>query len=414
MYISAVFWRGFPLFYVSIIETFGWSRGATSAALSLQRLEGGTIAPFVGTAINKFGRRRVMLFGIICTGLSFMFMSQVTTLWQFYLSVVLLTVGMGFGTFIVLVSTVSNWFIKHRARALAILMTATAAGGLALPFLQQSIDNFGWREVLFGVGVGFMVIGLPMVAVMRNRPEDYGLHPDGSNPESATKTFRDAVTDGRRAVRDASATLSTVVRTRTFWQLAIASSLGQLVASSNLAHVDALKSFGITIELAATAIGFVVVGDLLGRFSIIIFGDRFNKKWLLSAAFVFEAIGIVALAFVNWGDLGLATLPIYIFSFGFGFGASVPLRLALLADYFGRNNYASIVGVTSAINALFQAGGAAFPGLMFDYTQDYRLSFLILGGLLILALPISATLPKPQRVAAEIRSIRIKRAGKGG
>ena len=93
-YASATFWRGFAAFFGPIVDTFGWSSGATAGAMSLQRTEGGMISPFVGTIINKFGPRRVMAVGIAITGTAFMLMSQVQSLWQFYATMSLLTVGM--------------------------------------------------------------------------------------------------------------------------------------------------------------------------------------------------------------------------------------------------------------------------------------------------------------------------------
>ena len=403
MYTAAVFWRGFSVFFVALIETFGWSRGATSAALSLQRLEGGAISPFVGTAINRFGRRRVMSFGIITTGLAFILMSFVQELWQFYLTVVLLTIGMSFGTFIILVSTVGNWFIRRRAQALAVLMATTAIGGLLLPFLQQAVDSFGWRDVLLWVGVGFWIVGLPAVIAMRGSPEQYGLVPDGGELPAKDETGKTPSAQNRS---DFSMSLKAVLKTRIFWQLGLASSLGQMVSASNIVHIDALKSFDVATTLAATAVGFVALGDLVGRGMIVILGDRFDKRWILGAAYGIESVGILALSAVNWNSLGLSPMFVYAFAFGFGFGVSIPIRLAILADYFGQRNYASVIGVTSSVNALFQAAGAAIPGLIFDITMTYRPAFIVLALLLLLAIPMCLSLEKSECVRAKYNSER--------
>jgi MFS family permease len=121
-YTAAVFWRGFQAFFLPIVATFGWSQSATAAAVSLQRTESGLISPFVGTLLDKFGPRKIITFGVFVTGGSFVFLSQVQNLWQYYLAVIMMTVGLSFGTFIVFVVSVGNWFVKKRARALATLM----------------------------------------------------------------------------------------------------------------------------------------------------------------------------------------------------------------------------------------------------------------------------------------------------
>ena len=405
-YTSAVFWRGFQAFFLPIVNTFGWSQAATAGAISLQRVEGGMFSPFVGTILDRYGPRWSLLFGTITTGAAFILMSRVNTLWQFYLAVALMTLGMSFGTFIVFVTMVSNWFIRNRARALAILMTSSAIGGFTLPLLVRYIDVFGWRDVLFAVGVGFWIMGIPAIILARRRPEDYGQLPDGDEEEVDAA---DAPA-GRRRVslrREASFGIRQALRTPFFWQLGIASSLGQLVSSTNLLHLAALRDFGVSPGIAALAAGAVAFGDLIGRGGTALVGDRFDKRHLLAWTFFIQMLGVLSLALVNaevFGvSLGMSTLPVFVITFGMGFGASVPLRLAIIGDYFGRRNYGSIVGLISSVNALFGAIGPVFVGLMFDVTDSYRPAFMVLFIMPALAIPLTLTLERPGRVAARSR-----------
>lgn len=406
-YTSAVFWRGFSVFFVAILDTFGWPRSATAAAVSIQRMESGMFSPFVGTIIDRFGPRRVMLFGVVVTGISFLLLSRIQTLWQFYLVIVLMTVGMSFGTFIVLVTTVGNWFIRRRARAISILMSASAVGGLTLPLLQGSIDSFGWRDVMFAVGIGFFVIGIPAALAMRTRPEDYGQLPDGMTAEEAHAAAASARHVAGTTRHEVAIDARSALKLRFFWQLAIATSLGQFVSATNLLHVDALEVMGLGTLFAATAVGFVAIGDFVGRISISVLGDRFNKRKLIGAAFAVQSLGVLGLAAVNMNigsvSLGVAPLFLYVATFGLGFGASIPLRLSILADYFGRRSYGSIVGLTSSVNALFGAAGAALVAGVVDLTGDYRTPFFVLAVLLATAVPMTLTLENQSRVAAQAR-----------
>jgi sugar phosphate permease len=408
-YTSAVFWRGFQAFFDPIVETFGWSRGATAAALSLQRTESGLISPFVGTLLDRFGPRWLMAFGVTVTGLGFVVMSLVNTLWQFYAAMALLTVGMSFGTFIVLVATVGNWFIRKRGRALAVLMSCSAIGGFTLPLLASSIDHFGWRHVLFAVGVGFWIIGYPVMFAMRRRPEDYGQVPDGSPaPPRAPRAPGAHRAAHALPARETNISARQVLTTRFFWQFAIAASLGQLISSTNLLHLPALKSYGVNPALAAFAAGSIAFGDLAGRFAMGLAGDRFDKRQLMAASFALMTVGSLALALVNARVLGItlpaaATLPVFAVGFGLGFGASIPLRLAMVADYFGRRSYGSVLGVTSSVSAVFGAIGPVFVGAMFDITESYRLGFVILAALVGVAVPMTLLLESAERVAARAR-----------
>jgi sugar phosphate permease len=405
-YTSAVFWRGFQAFVPHILSTFGWSYGAIGAAISLQRGESGMISPFVGAILDKYGPRKAMAFGVFVTGGGFIFMSQMQTIWHFYIGVVLLTLGMSFGTFIVFVVTVANWFVDKRARALATLMTFSAIGGLTLPLLVASIEHFGWREMLMASGIGFWIVGFPATLVMRRRPEDHGMLPDGRIID-ATKVRS---SDGKVAqIREHAITMRQAIKLRFFWQLAIVTSLGQLVSSTNLFHFSALLEYGMTTALAASAAGAVAIGDIAGRASVAVLGDRFDKRIMLTIAMIMQTIGVAGLAAVNATVLGvylgLWPLPFFVIFFGLGFGASIPLRLSILGDYFGRTSYGSIVGLTSSVNALFGAGGPLLVGLIHDYQGTYRLGFTTLAIMLIFSIPMALSLEPAGRVAAKARII---------
>jgi len=404
-YTSAIFWRGFQAFVPPILETFGWSRGVTGAAISLQRGESGMISPFVGVILDKYGPRKAMAFGILLTGGGFVYMSQMQSLWQFYIAIGLLTLGMSFGTFIVFVVTVANWFVRKRARALATLMSFSAIGGLTLPILVASIDTFGWREVMLACGIGFWLIGFPATLVMRKRPEDYGMVPDGGPDESLVN----GKANRAGGIREQAITMRQAIKLRFFWQLAIVTSLGQLVSSTNLFHFAALLDYGMTAALAAAAAGAVAIGDLSGRAGIAVIGDRFDKRKMLTIAMIMQTIGVAGLAGINaevFGvNLGLWPLPLFVVFFGLGFGSSIPLRLSILGDYFGRTSYGSIVGLTSSVNALFGAAGPALVGFIYDGTDSYRLGFTTLAVMLVISIPLALGLEPAGRVAAKARQL---------
>jgi sugar phosphate permease len=406
-YTSAVFWRGFQAFVPSILTTFGWSHGATAAAISLQRSESGMISPFVGVLLDKYGPRKAMAFGVFVTGGGFIYMSQMQSLWQFYVAIALLTLGMSFGTFIVFVVTVANWFVRKRARALATLMSFSAIGGLTLPLLVMSIDEFGWRHMLMATGIGFWIIGFPATLVIRKRPEDHGLLPDGDLPRDANSP---GTKDGRMArVKENAITMRQAIKLRFFWQLAIVTSLGQLVSSTNLFHFSALLEYGMTTALAASAAGAVAIGDLGGRAGIAVLGDRFDKRKMLTVAMIMQTLGVVGLSTINATvlgvNLGMWPLPLFVIFFGLGFGSSIPLRLSILGDYFGRASYGSIVGLTSSVNAIFGAAGPALIGFIHDSGGTYRPGFVLLAVAIFISIPLALGLEPVGRVSAKARKL---------
>jgi len=386
------------------------SRGATAGVLSLHRTESGLISPFVGVLLDRFGPRRMMTFGVFLTGLAFILMSRVDSLWQFYLSIVLLTIGMSFGTFIVIVATTANWFSRLRSRSLAVLMSASAIGGMAVPVVVLLIDSQGWRDALMYVGIGFWIVGFPAAFVMRWRPEDYGQVPDGA---AASGGAGEHAALGRRMPREMDLGVRQALRTRFFWQLTLAVSLAHMAMSASLLHIPALVSFGITRQTAGMAVLGVSASSFVGRLGTGFLGDYVDKRVLIASAFALMVIGIGTLASVSGGVLDLSpgiALPIFSITYGLGFGGSVPVRLAMLPDYFGRRSFGSILGILSTFSALFGAAGPLFVGAMFDATENYRIPFLALCGLLACAVPLALTLQSPARFAASVRLRRARAA----
>ena len=119
--------------------------------------------------------------------------------------------------------------------------------------------------------------------------------------------------------------------------------------------------------------------------------------------------GVAGLASINATvlgvNLGLWPLPLFVVFFGFGFGSSIPLRLSILGDYFGRASYGSIVGLMSSVNAIFGAAGPAMVGLIYDLKESYRLGFTILTIVLVISIPLALGLEPAHRVAAKARAI---------
>ena len=405
-YTSAVFWRGFQAFVEPVLRTYaGWGSGVFGTAMAIQRAESSLITPFVGFAIDRFGPRPVLVFGAFVTGCGFIFMSQMQQLWHFYAAMLVLGIGLSFGEFIVFVATIVNWFVRNRSRALAAFMTFSATGAIALPFLVWAIDFFGWRTVLFCVGIGFWVIAIPAVLILRRRPEDYGMRSDGDSEIVVADPNRSL--RRRNQIPEVSIGIREVLRLRAFWQIVIAISIGEVVAMTNLYHLPALIEYELDLLLASFAAGAVAIGDILGRVTIGIIGDRYRAKILLAAALSFQTIGVASLALINSELLGihwgLFPVPFYVFCSGFGFGASIPIRLSILADYFGRRSYGTLVGIASSFSSIFVTCGLLFIGFMSDFTDSYRPGYIALTFLLMPTIPLTLTLQSPRRVAAMVR-----------
>lgn len=322
-----------------------------------------------------------MLFGVVVIGASFLLLSRISSLVTFYAAFVTMSLGFSFAAGVVSQTAVVNWFVRRRAIALGILVSAAAPAGLLPPVVRFLITEYGWRDTLVMIGIGAWLVCLPLAALVRHKPEKYGMRPDGDPvPEEATSSSQ---AGGDLAEEVEGIPWRQAVRTRSFWFLAMAGALsGAAISSTILLLVPYLESVGVPPQQAALGITILSSVSLAGRLGLGWLGDRMEKRYLLAVAFGLVSVGTFALAFVTsfW-----MVLPALLF-LSPGYGGSVPLRPALLADYFGRRYFGAITGLMQTV----MAGGAiAAPfvaALIFDRTGSYRMAWIIFSFVALIAL----------------------------
>ncbi|MDP2949047.1 MAG: MFS transporter, partial [Chloroflexota bacterium] len=218
---SLTVFQGLGTFLVALQNQFGWSRTALSGAFSLARAEGAILGPIEGFLVDKVGTRRMVLIGYTILGLGFLLFSFVQELWQFYGVFLVITLGSGLGGWLAMISMVNNWFSRRRAFAMAVAMSGIHLGGMLVPLVAFGIESHGFRVTTFGIGVFILAVVLPLSRLIRNRPEEYGLRPDGDSAapgsEQGPTTADSAVTASEPAF-----TVRQALRTQAFWVLTVA------------------------------------------------------------------------------------------------------------------------------------------------------------------------------------------------
>jgi len=176
---------GLSALFKPMSAELGFSRAVTSPAGSIGHLVGGLEGPIVGWFVDKLGPQKVVLFGVFLFGLGLILMYFVNSLWAFYLFWgVILGMGTNMCAGLPIMKAITNWFVRKRGLAMGIRMMVSAA--FILPLVTWFIITWGWRMTCVIGGVVMWLIGLPLVwfAIKDQRPEFYGLLPDGAPYDS--------------------------------------------------------------------------------------------------------------------------------------------------------------------------------------------------------------------------------------
>jgi MFS transporter, OFA family, oxalate/formate antiporter len=209
---------GFPRFFEPIRQDLGISYASMSLVFSLARAEGGMGGPLVGWVVDKFGSRPVILFGGLTAGIGLMLLSRADSYWELVLLFAgVVSIGKTAGLGQTLMAVVNQWFIRRRALALSTLMTAFAGGGAFIVLLLDlGVSQLGWRNTVLFTGLFIVLLTIPVVLVVRSRPEDMGLRPDGDggSPRQGQSERRRS---GAALAESQEFTVRQAFRTNAFW-----------------------------------------------------------------------------------------------------------------------------------------------------------------------------------------------------
>jgi len=381
----------FGVFFKPMMSEFGWTRAMTSVAASLRSTQGGIAGPIVGWAVDKWGSRRIILFGGIVSGLSFVLMPLINSLWMFYfLYGILLSIGMSFMLYLPAFTVIAKWFSRGLSRAMAVLAVGAGLGGLIFaPASAFLIKYMGWRFAFLVIGILVWAIVIPLSFVIRETPQEMGLLPDGDSPEKPGDQETESGAGGE-ASPNLGYTLKQALNSSVFWLLSGAFFCQSLTHSVVFVHsVPHLTDIGISMEKAAFSIGLLTLVSVAGRLGFGYLGDFMDKRLLFAGSYILMGLGVFVLEYAE-------TMPLvylYIALFGVGFGGTVPLSPALQADYFGRKAFGKIQGAISPLVMIAGTTGPVMAGYLFDRTGAYHLSFFIASTIPFLAAFMAVLIP---------------------
>ncbi len=353
-----IIYYAFSVFITPMETELGWSRAQLTGGFSLALLVMGGMAFPVGTWIDRHGSRLLMTVGSILASLLVVGWSQVTDITLFYL----IWIGLGVCGAAVLYepafAVIATWFVQRRTRALAII---TFAAGLAstifVPLSDTLLNRLGWRDAVLALGILLAVTTIPLHAlVLRRRPDDLGLLPDGA-PKTLT------------TLRPPSASLSDVLRNRVFWVLTLAFCLASLAATAIRVHfIPFLIDNHVNASTAAFASGAIGLMQVAGRVLFAPLERRFSGRMMVTGIFALVSVAMVALVL----GTSLWSIIFFIVVFGAAYGATTLARVSILAELFGSTHFGRISSVMAIFLTIAATSAPFGAGLLYDLFGSYQ------------------------------------------
>jgi MFS family permease len=369
----------FSLLFPSILDEFGWERGMTAGAFSFGFLVSAVFSPFVGRLMDHHGPRVVIEMGVGLMAAGLLLASLVHQPWHLYAT---LGVLVGGGTNCLGYTGQSlflpNWFVRRRGLAMSVAFSGVGVGSiLVLPWLQALIGRAGWRTACWALGLLVLVLLAPLNLLLRRRPEDLGLAPDGdcSVCSGAASGPTANVVDAAWVARDW--TLRRAMCTARFWWIAVGYLCGMFAWYAVQVHQTTyLVELGVSATHAAWTLGCVSLAGIPGQIALGHVSDRIGREWVWTVGSLGFALCYLALLGLRHGPTP-TLLALMIVSQGMlGYGLTSVIG-AIPADIFQGPHYGTIFGTLMLAAIMGGAAGPWVTGVLHDATGSYTLAFRV-------------------------------------
>jgi sugar phosphate permease len=295
-----------------------------------------------------------------------------------------------------------NWFVRRRGLAMSLAFSGVGVGSIILlPWLQTLIGRAGWRAACWALGILVFVMLAPLNLLLKRRPEDLGLEPDGDDSarNRATTGQRTNVVDAAWVAVDW--TLGRAMRTARFWWIALGYFFGLFAWYAVQIHqTKYLVEIGFSPIDAAWALGFVSLAGIPGQIALGHLSDRVGREWVWTAGSLGFAVCYLTLLLLRHAPT-MPLLYVMVVSQGMlGYGLTSVIG-AIPAEIFQGRHYGTIFGTLMLASIVGGAAGPWLTGALHDATGSYTAAFWIaIGGSAFSALAIWLAAPRHVRAVA--------------
>lgn len=367
------------IFLDYLIQDLAVSRAGISLMYGLATLGASLMLPITGRLVDRYGARRMVLVVVIGLGLANFWMSWAPGLAAVFAGMLALRF-FGFGSLqLVSNNVIAQWFVRRRGFVMGISGLSLPIGLVIFPILSQYLINqFEWRGAWVALGLLVWVVMLPVGwFLFKDRPEQYGLSPDGDNlPANAQPV-------AGNLPPETNWTLPEARRTGAFWIFAIALSTMTMILAGLVFHqISLFEVRGLSRETAVVAFNITALFSAISNLGMGRLLDKYSARLLLSAVMLLLVLTMILVLVMHspWQAFLYAAMQ------GLVSGSFRVMDATVWPKYFGRLHLGSIKGATM-LGVIGATSLGPYPlGLSMDHFGSYA---PVLGSLVVLPLAIA-------------------------
>jgi len=360
----------FSVFVDPILADTGISRVGLSTLYAFGTAVSAGMVVLVARLADRFGARVMLAVIALALGAACFGMSATAGPISLFLGFAALR-ALGQGSLPVTATVLTaQWFVKKRGRAVAVVVLGLAASNAVLPPATQAlISSLGWRGAYVALGIMVWVLLIPAaILVVRNRPEEVGLHPDGAEGPAEEP---DGESPGERG-------FLRVVASPDFWFLAASLAAVPFVVTALVFHqISILDAQGLTPGAAAGVfVPFAAASAAATALSAAL-AERLGPKGVLTISLGLLLLAVVGLQFVSTLPTGI----VYSAALGAAAGTQGVVAGMIWAHYYGRVGLGRVQGPATMV-MISSAALAPLPLAAFrQLSGDYSLGLLIMASI---------------------------------
>ncbi|GJL83418.1 MAG: putative MFS-type transporter YbfB [marine bacterium B5-7] len=351
-------------------EDLDWSRTSLSLAVTLFMVVSALALPIVGRLVDRFNALAILFCALLLSAICVALMSRVTTPME-----VALYYGVGFalasaGTSLTPIGVlITRWFPERVGLAYSITISGMGVGQLVvILILTNQLAAIGWRGSFLLLAAMALVLLVPLLLIALLK-ETHNRH---TTETTATHVGNQAVSNNLFSSK--------------LWLLLLLYAVCGFQDFFVATHVVAFASdSGVDALLAGNLYAFMGLAGLAGVLVTGHLSDRLGPIWPTAICFVIRIVIFLMILFSN----SLFAIAAFTLLYGSTFWITAPLTVVYTRRFFGDKNLGALTGVVTMVHHGAGGLGALAGGLAFDLDGDYRMVFMMMLVLSMLALALT-------------------------